>query len=703
MTTVTPARDDTNGDTTFPAGPPPLLDVAPERDDDLYDADAYGDSTDTDDHEPPLDDTPTARPSTWDGLKRADRDLYNRARDAGLVRSTTAPADLLADDMTSSLTEHLNKVPQGPLPQPLARELDVAAAVADLLRGRVRWYRNVKASDGGNAEMWDGTRWVLLGTAELTALVCSVIHPVPNSSTPQLIRPVRATKIDNERHAILEADGLALMNTDTKRIVVPNTDIEVTHTYSTDENFTGKSATIKNIVHLLQGFLVSTVPLDLDVEDPSRWTINLGNGYLLELSKDKVVDPASGDFLINARPAERTDLVRKRTRASWNPDLAVLDPAQWCATWTRFVTDVCSVYDEKSGQWVTRPEQERALQTLLGATLLPIPAAHRMGLLYGDFGNNGKSLCIDTITHVLGEYAYKIDAPAISKVRGGDPHPTDLMGMVGARLAVVHEMQRNAWDSTKTKRVVDDETLKARGMGQDMGTYPRSTNLWVTANDTPAVSGDTGFWKRVVLFPFECRWYSPDDSDELKDVSIGPADDTVKDVLLSEADGIILWMMQGLHRFYTEGLQVPDSMLEGKRDAQDTASEWTTFCDEYMEFTNDPQDVVDDKLVWEVWKNYVDTILQSKWDAPNRPGQIKDALTHVYPKAVRRVRGRNGVPATARNGFGGIRFTTGALQQFQLVVSQYTAKVNGTPMLNGVSPLNPGTGAPFGTSNGAPF
>lgn len=708
MTTVTPSRPDREQDTTFPVGPPPLLDPALDVDTDPYDVDAYGDPTDPDDYEPPLedpygdDDTPTARPSTWDELRKVDRDLYNHARDAGLVRSTTPPAGLLEDDMTSSLTEHLNKVPQGPLPQPLAREVDVAAAVADLLRGRVRWYRNDRVTEGGNAEMWDGTRWSLMGTDQLIALVSALIHPVPNSVTPQLIRPVRTSKIDNTTYPLLEADGLAVMNSDTKRIIVPNTDIEVSVTYSPAEEFTGKTATIKNIVGHLRGLLLSTVPLDLDVEDPNRWNINLGNGYVLELSEDKVVDPDTGDFTIIARPTDRNDLVRKRTRASWNPLLAASDPATWCPTWTQFVRDVCSIYDEKLGQWVTRPDHERTLQTLLGASLLPIPAASRMGLLYGDFGNNGKSLTMDTIAFVLGEYMYQLDATAIARVRGGDPHPTDLMGMVGARIAVVHEMHRDSWDSTKTKRVVDDAVLKARLMGQDMGFYPRSTNLWVTANDTPAVMNDTGFWKRVALFPFDARWFSPDDSDDLKDVSLGPADDSVRGRLQDEADGIMLWMLKGLHMFHRAGrkLDVPASMIEGKREAQDTASEWTNFCDDFIEQTNDPQDILDDKLIWEVWKFYVDNTLQGKAENPRKPGQVAQSMTHAFPKATRITRRSAGATANTRNGFGGVRFTTGALQQFRYPVSQYTAKVNGTPMLNGISPLNPGTGAPFGTSGG---
>lgn len=685
MTIVTSDTVPHDGDTAIPLGPPPLPD-----DSDYPLEDPYSDSDDY----PDTDDVSSVRPSTWDELRTANPSLYNRARVAGFVRSASDPTTLLARDDMTTLTDYLTGTPTAPLPQPRALDVDVAATVTELLRGFVRYYRNVKHTKGGTVEWYTSDGWKTVGDDQMDALIASLIHPTPHSVIPQLIRPVKAVKLKVSDVVSDEADGLVVLNSD-GRIVLKGTDIVLTQRYVPAEEYTGNSLTLNRITQRVLTALLDSTPLDMDVEDPDRWTIHTQNGFLIELSKREMVDPEDGSMILSARPATRADLVSRRTRADWNVDLASADRATWCPEWEEFVRGVASYLDTATGTWVDRPDLVKAIQTFLGACLLPIPAADRFALFHGDHGNNGKSWIVDIFAYVLGHainengYAHKLNASAISKLKGSEPHPTDLVGLIGSRIGYIHEMNPRAWDGERAKRLCNDIELSARGMFENFQTVPRTSNLLVTSNDVPQVANDNGFWKRAAMFPCEARWWKPDDTPDLIAISIGPADEDLKAKLFAEADGILLWCLEGLFRFHTEGFVADESMQETKRDAREIASEWTDWVFENIVCTGDDNDVLDDKLVhklWSKWNSSSDSM--GNFAYPYKSGDIQKALGQIFPTAVRRGRGVKGTSRGERNGFARLAWTSQAVREYGSDIAQYSAKMNGDPLLNGINPLN---------------
>src|SRR5690606_36457616 len=129
-----------------------------------------------------------------------------------------------------------------------------------------------------------------------------------------------------------------------------------------------------------------------------------------------------------------------------------------------------------------------------------------------------------------------------------------------------------------------------------------------------------------------------------------------RSVLLSEADGILLWMLYGLYLYYTEGLELPASLTQTKTRAMNDASDFADFMEEAVEFTGDPKDVIDLKALWTVWKNHMDDV-GGKIKGPKSQGELYESVTHVHAQVINRYFGRPGGDRNERKGFGGIRWT----------------------------------------------
>ena len=643
---------------------------------------------------PPADEAAPLRnsqPCTASELREFDADLYKSCLEAGIIRARTNPSDLLPETVREdgtdiSLEAHLRQTPQGALPEPDATDVDVANAVAELFgEDRVRFYQPQGTTHGGSWQVYTDHGWKTVTAEWMGRLIVELIHPardytpprrkrmvtktekrpadkpakakdgapkMPPPDVPQRIRPVTLTKLTRERVAHLEDCGLIEVDVKSRRIVVRGTAIAVVGTYRPATDWTGRASTVENVMSALRGRLADRRELDAPA-DTDDWTINIG-GVLLDVSQESLVS-ADGELELHVEPVRRHHLVSKSTSARWDEELLAKSPEERCPEWLKFAEAVNCKRDEE-GKWHNRPEHEAVFQKLAGMALVPAAYRHRAGVFYGDHGNNGKSLAADTLLAVMGDYGATVSTQYISK-GANEPHPAGLVKLVGARLAVMHEMHADEWHPTRTKRFVSDARIEARGMGKDPADYARTHNLFVTANNLPSVTGDSGFWKRLVLLPFEARWYGADDDKDLRAISVGPEDPDLADRLLAESNGILLWMLEGLFLLYTEGLDLPESLHRLKRTARGESSTWGLFVEDHIEWTDNPADYLNDEDIWLVWKDYVDEVLQGKFERPNKPVRVKDEFVHTVPQAWRRGRSRQGSPRSERNGFGGVRWT----------------------------------------------
>ncbi|HET7866937.1 MAG TPA: phage/plasmid primase, P4 family, partial [Burkholderiaceae bacterium] len=254
-----------------------------------------------------------------------------------------------------------------------------------------------------------------------------------------------------------------------------------------------------------------------DEWDADPWLLNTPGG---------VVDLRTGQM----RPHDRLDRLTKVATATprSGPDNA-------CPTWLAFLADITGADADLSAY----------LQRMVGYCLTGVTSEHALFFLYGT-GANGKSVFVNVMSTILGDYAANAPMDTFMEARG-DRHPTDLAGLRGARfVASIETEQGRRWNESKVKAITGGDKVSARFMRQDFFEYVPQFKLVIAGNHKPSIRNvDEAMKRRLHLIPFT--------------VTIPPErrDGKLPDKLLKERDGILAWAVQGCGRWQHEGLKPP--------------------------------------------------------------------------------------------------------------------------------------------------
>jgi len=233
------------------------------------------------------------------------------------------------------------------------------------------------------------------------------------------------------------------------------------------------------------------------------------------------VDLRSGE-MYPARPADRIT----RITAAGPTDIGD------CPIWNRFL-------NESTGG---DTELIHFLQQWCGYCLTGVTLEHALMFVYGG-GGNGKSVFINTVSGILGEYATTaaMDTFTASK---GDKHPTELARLNGARLVTASETEQgHAWAEARIKALTGGDKLAARFMKQDFFEYLPQFKLVVIGNHKPILQNvDDAARRRFNIVPFILKPQSPDRQLEQKLQGEWP------DILRWMIDGCLDWQRNGLLR-----------------------------------------------------------------------------------------------------------------------------------------------------------
>lgn len=170
--------------------------------------------------------------------------------------------------------------------------------------------------------------------------------------------------------------------------------------------------------------------------------------------------------------------------------------------------------------------------------------------IYHGEGNNGKSVLLDTISAVMGDYAGEAP-PDLVTVRKHPEHPTEIADLMGRRLVIASETERDAELRLQLiKRLTGNARLKARLMRQDYFEFARSHKMILVTNNRPTIKEDTeAAWRRLRLVPFDVVIPKVKrDADLLRKLS-------------DEQSGILAWLVQGCVDWLREGLTEPDAVM----------------------------------------------------------------------------------------------------------------------------------------------
>jgi putative DNA primase/helicase len=271
---------------------------------------------------------------------------------------------------------------------------------------------------------------------------------------------------------------------------------------------------------------VPVEPIDLN-QNP--WLLCVQNG---------VVDLRTGTL----RPHNPADLITKVANT-------IFDPAAVCPRWLQFEREIFAGDEDLIGY----------MRRKLGYALTGLDSVQELDVLHGD-GANGKSVFLDTLLGMLGEYGCQAAPDLLMAKDGSNDHPTSLADLDGRRFVAASETEagRRLAESL-VKRLTGDKIIKARKMRCDFYSFPRTFKLFLACNHKPRIRGsDLGIWRRIRMIPFRVTFVKP--GKELAPPLVLPEVEGLTEELAGEYPGILNLLVQGCLAWQAGGMRHPESV-----------------------------------------------------------------------------------------------------------------------------------------------
>jgi putative DNA primase/helicase len=172
------------------------------------------------------------------------------------------------------------------------------------------------------------------------------------------------------------------------------------------------------------------------------------------------------------------------------------------------------------------------------------------------------------VRYVVGAYGVTVPPAFLMQSRrdAGSATP-ELAMLAGARVAFANEIEAGSRLSGQTvKTAVSTEHITARPLYGAPFTFAPTHKLFIRGNHRPIVTDDDeGIWRRIQLVPFEL------------DVPASDRDPGLEAKLLTEAPGILRWMVDGFRLWKLHGLMPPKRVLDASlayRRESDLIAQW---------------------------------------------------------------------------------------------------------------------------------
>ncbi|WP_168185838.1 phage/plasmid primase, P4 family [Magnetospirillum sp. ME-1] len=323
----------------------------------------------------------------------------------------------------------------------------------------------------------------------------------------------------------------------------------------------GKIAAVEKLARTELGCVVRPDDFDADL-----MMLNVQNG---------LIDLRTGAI----RPTNREDLVTKVAPVTFDQEAK-------CPRWLQFLHE-----ETFKGE----ADVVRYLQKYLGYSLSGSTQDRSLLIFWGD-GDNGKSVLLETVKAILGEGQYALTAaPSLLLQQRGDAIPNDLAALAGARLVTASETDRNQkFAVSRVKNITGDERVTARFMRKEFFSYQPQAKLNLATNGLPAFDGaDKAFINRLRVVKF--RNTVPRDK----------INRTLKAELLTEAAGILNWLLEGCRLWQEEGLTPPPSVLEAVREYADKMDRVGQFLHERCVITKNAADKIKRPDLWFCFRGWL--------------------------------------------------------------------------------------------------
>ena len=193
--------------------------------------------------------------------------------------------------------------------------------------------------------------------------------------------------------------------------------------------------------------------------------------------------------------------------------------------------------------------------------------AEQVIVLFQGKGSNGKSVLIETLEAIFGDYALRLPFESLLRDdgrRGSDATP-DIARLPGRRFVVASESEGGVTFSTKMIKDLTERTaMDVRNLYGGFFQFRPQHKVTLMFNEAPAVrSSDDGTWRRIRLVPWPMQFYEEHDRDYNPANPMHRFKDLIlPDKLKAEYSGILNWLLDGWRLYREHGLKTPDEIVE---------------------------------------------------------------------------------------------------------------------------------------------
>ena len=233
------------------------------------------------------------------------------------------------------------------------------------------------------------------------------------------------------------------------------------------------------------------------------------------------------------------------------------------------------------------------VQETVGMAAIGKVYQEHMIIAYGG-GANGKSTFWNTIFRVMGNYAGKLSAEALTMNCKRNVKP-EMAELKGKRLIISSEMEEGMrLNTAMVKQLCSTDEIQAEKKYKDPFSFVPSHTLVLYTNHLPKVgANDDGIWRRLVVIPFNAKITGKSDIKNYADYLFDHA-----------GEYIMTWIIEGAKRaidqgFHTELPKVVKDAIESYREDNNWLGQ---FLDECCE--KDPSYVEKSGVLYQAYRSY---------------------------------------------------------------------------------------------------
>ena len=214
-----------------------------------------------------------------------------------------------------------------------------------------------------------------------------------------------------------------------------------------------------------------------------------------------------------------------------------------CPKWISFLNDIFQGDKDKI----------RYIQQLIGYSMTGMADREFLVFLKGE-GRNGKSLMVEILEKLFGDYSYTLSSKALlsNKFSANSSAPSpEMAGLKGKKIVFTTESSGGYFDAALVKSITSGDTITARKLHKDSIQFSPTHVLWVMGNESPVLNdASLGMSRRYKEINFPVIF----DGKKSKASILNP--------IFKELEGIAQWGLEGIKDYRENGFKEPKEVTD---------------------------------------------------------------------------------------------------------------------------------------------